>query len=156
MTHQVPYRYFENKEDLIGGVITEIVAQMSSYVSAMVKKRTDEEPFLVLCEESVRFLVKNPNFGILIFSNEGGKKASQCVAEHFQRIYSDYWKIAKDYFLRCGVPEDKCADVFDVTNAMMSGMALRMISKGVVVEGALMPVIHVMIEDILHLKVSRT
>ena len=57
LTHQVPYRYFRNKEDLMGSVIAEILTQMSIYISAMVKKRKDEEPFLVLCEESIRFLV---------------------------------------------------------------------------------------------------
>lgn len=155
VTHQVPYRYFENKEALMGSVIAEILAQMSAYVSAMVKKRKKEEPFLVLCEESIRFLVRNPNFGILIYSNEGGKKANQSVIEHFRRLYFDFEEISKDYFRRCGVPEEKCADVFDMINAMMPGLAIRMINKGIIVDGDLKPVIHMMLEDILHLKVKR-
>ena len=154
LTHQVPYRYFRNKEDLMGSVIAEILTQMSIYISAMVKKRKDEEPFLVLCEESIRFLVRNPNFGILIYSDEGGRKASKCIVEHFRCRRFDFEEIAKDYFRRCEVPEEKYADVFDVINTMLPGLATRMINKGIVVEGDLKPVIRVIIEDVLHLKVK--
>lgn len=155
LTHQVPYRYFENKEALMGSVIAEILTQMSLYISAMVKKRRDEEPFLVYCEEAIRFLVRNPNFGILIYSNEGGKKANGYVVEHFRRLRFDFGEIAEDYFYRCGVPKEKYADVFDVINTMMSGLATRMINKGIVVEGDLKPVIRMIIEETLHLKVKR-
>ena len=52
------------------------------------------------------------------------------------------------------MPEEKYADVFDVINTMLPGLAMRMINKGIVVEGDLKPVIRMIIEDILHLKVK--
>lgn len=156
LTHQAPYRYFENKEHLMGSIITEILVRMSNHVAQAVKKRKEEEPFLVIWEESIRFLVKNPNYGILLYSDESGEKSDQYGKEHFKQagFYRNFWYISKDYFLRCGVPEEKCAAVFDVINAMMSGISVRMINRAVVVEGGLKTVTHMMIEDILHLKVK--
>lgn len=154
-THQAPYRYFKNKEDLMENIITEVLVQLGDYLNEMVRKRNGEEPFLVIFEESIRFLVKNSNYGILLYSGEGRGQANEYVTERRERIRVNFRAVAEDYFTRCGVPKKKYNDIFDAVNAILNGLILRIINRAIVVEGSLKPAVRIIVEDILHLKTRR-
>jgi len=154
LTHQAPYRYFENKENLMEGIITEVLVQLGSYLTVMLRKRRQEEPFLVIFEETIRFLVKNPSYGLLLYSDVGEGLPDKYAEERRRRISLDFRKVAKDYFTRCGILEEKQEDVFDAVNAILNGLILRMMNRAIILEGSLGPFVRIIVEDILHLKIE--
>lgn len=154
LTHQAPYRYFENKENLMEGIITEVLVQLGSYLTVMLRKRRQEEPFLVIFEETIRFLVKNPSYGLLLYSDVGEGLPDKYAEERRRRISVDFRKVAKDYFTRCGILEEKQEDVFDAVNAILNGLILRMMNRAIILEGSLGPFVRIIVEDILHLKIE--
>ncbi|MBC5647614.1 TetR/AcrR family transcriptional regulator [Christensenella tenuis] len=154
LTHQAPYRYFENKENLMEGIITEVLVQLGSYLAVMLRKRRQEEPFLVIFEETIRFLVKNPSYGLLLYSDVGEGLPDKYAEERRRRISLDFRKVAKDYFTRCGILEEKQEDVFDAVNAILNGLILRMMNRAIILEGSLGPFVRIIVEDILHLKIE--
>ncbi|WP_066684359.1 TetR/AcrR family transcriptional regulator [Christensenella intestinihominis] len=153
LTHQTPYRYFENKEDLMENIITEVLVQLGDYLNGMLRKREGEEPFLVIFEGAIRFLVKNPNYGILLYSGEGRGRPDEYADERRKRIRINFREVAEDYFVRCGIPEGKHEDVFNAVNAVLNGLIMRIINRAIVVEGSLKPAVRTIVEDILHLRV---
>lgn len=154
LTHQAPYRYFENKENLMESIITEVLVQLGSYLTVMLRKRRQEEPFLVIFEETIRFLVKNPSYGLLLYSDVGEGLPDKYAEERRRRISVDFRKVAKDYFTRCGILEEKQEDVFDAVNAILNGLILRMMNRAIILEGSLGPFVRIIVEDILHLKIE--
>lgn len=154
LTHQAPYRYFENKENLMEGIITEVLVQLGSYLTVMLRKKRQEEPFLVIFEETIRFLVKNPSYGLLLYSDVGEGLPDKYAEERRRRIGVDFRKVAKDYFTRCGILEEKQKDVFDAVNAILNGLILRMMNRAIILEGSLGPFVRIIVEDILHLKIE--
>ena len=135
-THQAPYRYFKNKEDLMENIITEVLVQLGDYLNEMVRKR-------------------NGDYGILLYSGEGRGQANEYVTERRERIRVNFRAVAEDYFTRCGVPKKKYNDIFDAVNAILNGLILRIINRAIVVEGSLKPAVRIIVEDILHLKTRR-
>ena len=99
-----------------------MLVQLGDYLNEMVRKRNGEEPFLVIFEESIRFLVKNSNYGILLYSGEGRGQANEYVTERRERIRVNFRAVAEDYFTRCGVPKKKYNDIFDAVNAILNGL----------------------------------
>ena len=152
LTHQAPYRYFKNKDTLIEGMAEEVCNRLTVYVNRQMKRRSGEEAFLVLIEEMIRFLVNDPSYGLLFYSEHRTGPAGCRAGGRDQRFYARFRDTAQTHLMKCCVPEEEWEDTTDAIYAILSGLIIRIINKAVIIDGALAPVVRIIIEDILHLK----
>ncbi|BDF57420.1 hypothetical protein CE91St36_02370 [Christensenellaceae bacterium] len=154
VTHATAYKYYENKNALIGATVPYVLSHMYPYINRAIKRAPEEEAFVVLLKSYVRYMVKHPQYHYLLHADMSGQTSWPAYHALYRPPYYDhpYILTAQDYFAKCNIPENEYALLLPLLSAMVNGMILLINKKSLVYHGSYGDLIELLILGPLKLK----
>ena len=137
LSHHAPYRHFENKDALLAAVSVRIIYDMYEYLRDQLALYPNEEPYLVLCKEGVRYLLGHPECRTVFHLQnlpENVRKVvrRECrIEENVQR----FDRIVADYLTRCAVREKDRSAVTRMIQGILVGLIQNIRRSTIVMQG---------------------
>lgn len=117
-----PYKHFKNKDEFVIEVFNYIHRQWSEVQSAIVEQYTDtREQIVQTCLAYIRFLVENPDFRSILFSQDDSLSREQRLAK--SKISNGSLSIINSYCESVQMPEDIRYRKTYVVRSMIYGAA---------------------------------
>ncbi len=137
VTHATAYKYYENKNALIGATIPYVLAHMYPYINRAVKKASDEEPFVALLKAYVRYMVKHPQYHYLLHPDAPGQTFWPAGHALYRNPYDGhpYMEIMNGYLEKCKVPKNEYPLLVPLVSSMVNGLILLANKHSLVYKG---------------------
>ena len=134
VTHATAYKYFENKQDLISVCCDRVASRVQTYLSRSLHNAA--EPYVAMCKAYFRYMVRHPQFHTLLqMSPLTKQKEDPLIKAAPTSRYAAQWEITRDFFSRCGIPEEERLPLVRLVSTLLNGMIAVLTSRTAVYQG---------------------